>query len=249
MVFILATFSNVFAADSIVKVIKLHYKTASEVIPLLKPVLREGDKISGQNSSIVINTTPDNLTRIRYLIHKIDVPPIMYLIAIRQGNAHGNTSNLGDVIEYNTQSNAEQLRNQTIKVLDGETAFINTGKQVPVIESAGIGWWNAGVTYQRKNISQGFWIEPHQQGSQVLLKIYRKREQANRQKNQTINYQTAMTTMRVPVNQWIELGSSRSSGMPSDNNTIVYQTGNQYNQTANLYIKVSILKQQLLPTK
>lgn len=241
MVFILNAISNAYAANQLVKVIHLNYKTASEVIPLLTPALIEGAKVSGQKNTLVIKTTPQNLTQIRYILHKLDVPPIMYLIAIRQGNLHGNHTNLGNVIEYNTQSDDYQLRNQKVKVLNGETAFINTGQQIAQIESAGIGWWNTGVTYQRRNVNQGFWVEPHRQGHAVLLKIYRLRERSNPQLAQTIDYQTTMTTLRVPVGQWVEIGSSRSQGMENSNDSVIYQTGNRFTQTANLYIKVSIL--------
>lgn len=228
--------------QQIVKVINLHYKTASDVIPLLQPVLTEGAKVSGQNNTLVIKTTPQNLTQIRYLLQRIDIPPKLFKIAIRQGNAHGNTTaNLGNVIEFNTQSDDFQKRNQYVTVQDGETAFISTGSNVAVIKSVGIGWWHNGVRYQRRNVTQGFWVEPHQQGSQILLKIYRLREQQDHQQPQTFNQQSTMTTLRVQPDHWVEIGSSRSVGMPDDNRTIVIQTGNRYNQTANLFIKVSIV--------
>jgi len=227
-------------AKELVKVIQLHYKTVDQVLPLLTPVLADGAKASGQGSTLVIKTTADNLTQIRYLLHKIDVPPTQFLIAIRQGNQHSNTTNLGNVIEYNTQSNSYQLQTQQVKVMAGETAFIKTGQQVPVIESAGYGWWT-GVAYQRRNVSQGFWVEPTRQGSQVLLKIYRLRERIGRTTQQNIDYQKMMTTLRVPLNKWVALGATRSNGGLNQSNVIVYQTGDRYKQTSDLFIKVSII--------
>ena len=243
---LMATSYFAVAKTYLVKVIDLNYKTAQEVIPLIKPLLAKGARLSGQGKTLIIKTSPENLTQIRYILHRLDKPPVVFSISVKQASDQG--SNLGQVIEYNTYSQEYQLRNQRVKVINGQAAFINTQKDVPVISEVGLGWWT-GVVYQRRQVKDGFWVEPNLNGSQVKLTIYRLRERIDRFDRQQFDSQTVKTTLMVPLNKWVALGSTQSQRV-NDNNAFVYQTGDRFTQNATLYIKVELVKQGTIgPTK
>jgi hypothetical protein len=226
------------ASDYLVKVIDLNYKTVEQVIPLIKPMLDSGASISGQDKTMIVKTTPENLTQIRYILHKIDKPPVSFSISIKQ--ASNQATHLGSVVEYNTLSQDYQLRNQRVKVMNGQAAFINTQKEVPVISEVGFGWFS-GVAYQRRAVQDGFWVEPNLTGNKVKLTIYRLRERIDRFDRQQFNSQTIKTTMMVPLGKWVSLGSTQSQAVSNGNNAYVLQTGDRFTQTATLYIKVDLL--------
>jgi len=235
--------SSSLAAQNIQKVIELHYKSAQEIERLIQPLLQEGDKISGEGNTLVVNVSPKTLTSIRAVLHRIDVPPVSFEVSVYQGTPNWLNNQRAGTKVISTQSNKEQQRYQTVQVMSGESAYISTGTNQPFISGVGVGLWTTGVDYERRNVKSGLYVSPSMQGSKVKLTVRKVRDQINNVDNQVVNEQDYMTTMMMPVNQWVALGSAQGQ-QPEKTGTRVYTAGNSYGQHSTLYIKVRVKNQR-----
>lgn len=242
---------NLFADDLITKTIQLQYINANKIESLVQPILGPDERISGADQTLMVKVKPNTLTQIRNLVHQLDKPPITFEISVHQDSAdwlnNQNSQNNEFSRSYSTQSQESQQRDQSVKVMNGESAFVSTGKDVPIVTSAGVGWWSAGVSYEQRPVQQGFIVEPSLQGQNVKLKIAKTRQQQSLTQSQQFDTQNSATTLMVPVNTWVAISSAQGSTTgEQDNNNIgrSYSTGNQYDQNSTLYVKVNIIGKQ-----
>lgn len=231
--------SNAFSQTMITKVIELNYLPAEKVIELIQPLVSDGEKISGSGQTLIVKVSPQTLTEIRDVLHKIDVPPVTFNITIYQGNPNWLNSQSDNDVTYSTQPHSQNPRSQSVQVMNGESALVSTGKEVPVVSAIGFGFYS-GVAFQQQNIQTGILVLPVLQGSQVKLTVRRIREQNNSIGGQQFNNQHIDTTIMAPLNKWISLGSAEGTAN-SDPTTRTYSAGRSFSQNSTLYIKISIV--------
>lgn len=70
--------------STVLEVIKLRYRSAQEVIPLIQPMLSPDGSVSGLQSQLIVRTTPANLEEIRRILASVDVAPRQLMITVRQ---------------------------------------------------------------------------------------------------------------------------------------------------------------------
>ncbi|KTC99122.1 type II/III secretion system protein [Legionella erythra] len=232
--------ASVFAEPRITKVIDLHYQDAAQVIQLIQPLLKEGDKVTGSGQTLIVNVSPDTLTALRAVLHKLDTPPVVFEITIFQGDSDWLSTQDGHTETISTPSQINQRRRQSITVMNGESAFVSTGESQPVIRSVGLGLWT-GVSFDRRLVQNGLLIEPILQGNQVKIIIKRVREQTSNMSNQVFHEQKVETTMLIPLDHWVALASAQGSA-PAEPGTEVIRAGTPFAQNSTLYIKVNIRK-------
>ncbi|TRG14565.1 type II/III secretion system protein, partial [Salmonella enterica subsp. enterica serovar Agona] len=75
---ILLISGSAFSQQMITKVIELNYLQADKVIQLIQPLLQTDEKVSGSGQTLIVNVSPQTLTQIRNVLHKIDVPPVVF---------------------------------------------------------------------------------------------------------------------------------------------------------------------------
>ncbi|WP_133128867.1 type II/III secretion system protein [Legionella nagasakiensis] len=232
---------SAFSQDLITKVINLHYRQANEVTPYLQPLLKPGESVNGTGTSLIVNVSPDTLTRLRVVLNSLDKPPVTFEISIHQDAADWLDNQDDDDNVYATSSGAIAKNDQSVQVSNGESALITTGSTRPVLSSVSGGIW-PGVSYQQQAVKQGFLIEPLLQGKNVKIKIRRLRGEVNQvNQEQTTNQQLDTTTI-IPLNQWVKLGSAEQSQMDSDSDTISYQAGNTFSADSTLFIRVRVIQ-------
>ena len=185
---LLILMNSAFADPMVTKVVQLNYVQAGKVIQLIKPLLQPDERVTGEDGTLVLKVSPQTLTQIRQLLHQIDVPPVSFNVSIYQGDPNWLSAQNQNTTVYSTQPQSEQLRSQSVNVMSGESAFISTDQEVPIVTSVGAGW-NAGVSYQQHNIKNGLLVVPVLRGSQVELKVQRLREQMNPAGNQQFDNQ------------------------------------------------------------
>lgn len=237
--------SNVLAADAMVtKVIELHYQDAQQVIKLIQPLLQPGEQVTGEGQTLIVKVSPDTLTQLRAVLHKLDQPPVTFEIMIHQGDPNWLATQNSNTIVISTPSPTNQRQSQSVMVTNGQSAFVSTGQDQPVVSAVGVGFFT-GVSYDRRLVQNGLLIEPLLQGQKVKLTVRRVREQDSNISDQNINEQQVMTTVMVPLNQWVALANAEGDS-PNDNdpNTQVISVGNQYSQNSTLYIKVRVVGNQ-----
>jgi type II secretory pathway component GspD/PulD (secretin) len=81
---LLAIVPTLSLADSVVEVIPVNYRPASEIQPLLMPLLENTDQIVANGDSLIVKTTPERLQTITNLIRKLDNPLNNLLISVIQ---------------------------------------------------------------------------------------------------------------------------------------------------------------------
>lgn len=229
-------------AANISKVIELHYQNANTVIKLITPLLGPGDRVSGDGQTLVVNVSPDTLTKIRAVLHRLDTPPVTFKVSVYQGDPDWLATRKRSNRIISTNSTVEQQRYQSVQVTNGESAVISTGTNQPEVSSVGIGLWT-GVNYNRRVVQNGLLVEPVLQGARVKLTLRRLREQNSLADNQSYDEQRVSTTLTVPLDQWVSLATAQ--GAPAaPSTTRVYRAGYTYGQNSTLFIKVGIVKQQ-----
>lgn len=234
----------VFADDLITKVINLNYRSANEVVALLKPLLKTGEEITGSGQTLIVKVSPDTLTQLRSVLHSIDVPPVTFNVTIFQGPADWLSAQNEDTETISTASKSNQESTQAVNVMSGESAFVSMGEEVPVVTSVGAGFWSgAGVNYQQHQTQRGLLVQPSLAGNQVKLMVKRIRSQENSQMQNSQHFedQNIATTLMVPLNKWVALGSAENAISGNSNDTS-YSVGNRFAQSATLYIKVSAVQ-------
>ncbi len=232
---------NAFSQATITKMIQLNYIQADKVVQLIQPLIDsdEGERISGSGQTLIVVVNPPTLTKIREILHQLDVPPVTFNISIYQGDPDWLSQQNGNNVVYSTNPQSQMQRSQSVKVMSGESAFVSTDQQVPVVSSVGVGFFT-GVSYQQHNIQNGLLVLPVMQGNQVKLSVKRVREQGNPAGGQQFDNQQVNTTIMAPLNKWVPLGSAEGS-QNNDSSSVSYTAGRPFSQNSTLYIKVSIV--------
>ena len=238
LVFLCLSFS-LYAQAFLTKVISLQYIPANKAISLLNPLLKRGEVLSGNGQTLVAKVSPETLTQIRSILHQVDVIPVTFTVSVYQGDPQWLSAQNNNTVVYSTQSRSQRLQRQSVKVLSGESAWVNTSQEVPIISSVGAGFFT-GIAYQQHTIKNGILLRPTLRGSQVELKVRRIRQQVNPAGGQQFDNQNMDTTLMLPLNQWVSLGSPEGAEN-EDNSSTSYSAGNTFSQQAEVYVKVSVV--------
>ncbi|MCA1805702.1 MAG: hypothetical protein LC646_10295 [Xanthomonadaceae bacterium] len=73
------------ADDTRIQVIDLQGRSAQEMIPLIQPLLDEGDAITGTGYQLILRTRPENLARIEAVVKRLDQAPKRLRITVHRG--------------------------------------------------------------------------------------------------------------------------------------------------------------------
>lgn len=231
-----------FASDPITEVIPVTYLSTGDAVQALRPLLKEGESVTPSGHQLILTASPETLLTVKNVLHQIDLAPATFAVLVHQDQANWLSQQANNDVTYSTDSEINEGDSQSIQVSSGESAFISTGSNVPVLSSAGAGLWGPGVNYQREQISQGILFSPELQGQRVKLKMRRVNAQMDQVNNQNINQQQLNTTTLIPLNQWVKLGSAGQADTPSDDSDeVTYSAGAKLQEKATLYIKVMVI--------
>ncbi len=67
-------------------IIELHNRPADEMVPLLEPMLNDGESISGRGFRLILNADPARQTQLRALIEQLDTAPAQLMVTVFQGS-------------------------------------------------------------------------------------------------------------------------------------------------------------------
>ena len=73
-----------YADGTTVEVITLKYRTAEEVIPILRSFVGREGTISGMRDQLIVRTNPSNISQIKKILARIDTRPRQLMITVRQ---------------------------------------------------------------------------------------------------------------------------------------------------------------------
>lgn len=221
------------AADSVVEVIALHNRPAAEILPLLQPLLSNGEQVVDNGFSLIVKTEPERLQNLRDLIAKLDLRQHNLLISVLQ-NSNKSAAELnheasiavtsGGIQMQGYNADSRDLSNnrsmQQVRTLDGQPAHIEAGQQrqveTAVIYNNGYGYPAIGYNSQPQQATTGFAVIPRLTGSQeVVLEIEPWSEHFLR--GGRIEMQNASTSLRTRLGEWVEIAGT-DSGLQSQQN-------------------------------
>ncbi len=225
--------STVSSSETVLKVIHLHNRPASELRPLIAPLLEDTERIIDSENKLIVKTSTERLPTIQSLIKKLDIPLASLTITVIQSkfktakelNAaaaisaefpanqseknssylHGHT---GNTWELNDNENRQVLR-----TLEGQSAYIKSGKIYPLqnisIYDSGFGYPFISTDTQFIEANSGFAVTPKLSGQQVILEIAPWSDNINQ--NGIIDTQGAHTSIRTKLGEWVEIASINDS--------------------------------------
>jgi len=218
------------AAETTIEVIPLLNRSASEIQPLLSPLLEYTDWVGADGSNLLVRATPGRLAQIRTLIDKLDTPQHNLVITVIQSN-HTTADRLNAAARvqmnspvtkrttssvnmnshyYQTQDNNANESTQTIRTLEGNTAYIKTGSNYPVqnvqLYSGAYGYPGVSTGTEFIPATTGFAVTPRLAGQEVILDIAPWSDNMNARGQ--IETRGAQAKIKVNLGEWIELGAA-----------------------------------------
>jgi hypothetical protein len=262
-------------AQMSVEVIALKYRTAEEVIPLLQPMLAKGGSLSGLRGQLVVRTTPANLAELRRVLTTVDAAPRRLLISVAQDSAYdasrrgaeisgslraednlrltipGSSTAPRDGLQariYDSRSLDNVRVTQTVQVLEGRSAFINSGAEVPVRDRRTVrSVVNGRVVdqvvddVQYRSADTGFQVTPRVTGDVVTLDVSPQREAFVQGVPGVVDVQRVVSTVSGRLGEWIELAAI-SQSCESDREVILGRAGGTRTQSRSVLVKVEELR-------
>lgn len=212
------------AAEKIIEVVDLQNRPAAEILPLLQPMLEDGDQAVDNDFRLIVKTSPARLASLRQLIAKLDIRQRNLLISVLQNsvksaaelNAEAALILHPDRIQMQGyQADTRYLDHertlQQIRTLEGQPAHIETGEQRPIqnqtLYANPYGYPAVGYNTQLQTASTGFAVTPRLIGAtEVAVDIEPWSEHFLR--GGTIEQRNAATSLRARLGEWIEIASS-----------------------------------------
>ncbi len=229
------------------EVITLNYVLPQDILPTLTPFLEKGGQIKPINNQLIIQSTPSNITALKSIIEQIDIAPKKLMITI--SNGHDKPSEIesispnGDVTfgqetsGYHTLNISTSRETETqvssMRVDNGQVAFIKTGVTIPLVTSQLGGTSNfqsqhsldaignrgllhgqgtasgnsefGGQDVDYQNLSNGFYAKPQLIGKEVKMELSTQNDQPI-SSNAGSTIQPAYTTFKAQTTVMIPVG-------------------------------------------
>lgn len=217
--------------DTILEVIQLQNRPASEIQPLLLPLLSGSDRVIADGTRLIVRAAPERLQEIRDLVAKLDRRLENLRIQVLQGrnisaqqlNAHIRARGRIDLDDpdrsrlhisgnyYQTRSHDAAENTQTVTTLNGRPAHIRIGTvhTIPNLQIYQPGYGYPGIVGSSTLIeaSTGIAVLPRLtgKGDRVMISISPWSEQMRY--NNQIDIQDAATTIEATLGEWVEIGA------------------------------------------
>lgn len=220
------------------QIIELRHRSASELLPIVQPLVEQGGAITGTDNLLIVRTGASNLAQIRQAVAALDRAPRQLLISVRQGSpatedaadvqgsatvGSGGADARVEVSARSLHTNAGQLG--SVRTLEGSEAWIALGQSRPVTsETVTTGGYGTTVTQSTtyRDTRSGFYATARLSGDRVTLEIS-PQQQAFRSRG-SIDTQALVTRVSGRLGEWIPLGAVRRQAGDTTNGLLVWST-------------------------
>jgi type II secretory pathway component GspD/PulD (secretin) len=225
--------SSLSAAE--VAVIKVNYRSASDILPLVEALLSPGGKASvdTRTNSIIVVDTGESLAKIQTFVATMDRPAEQVKVRFRfqetglstdrdlsaSGQVSGDRwsvttgGDTGEGVHVRARDSVVNRRGNTesfISVMSGSSAYLWVGRDIPFTER----WVYLTHTYahvvetvQFQRVETGFEVRPVVAGNNVQIQIVPRISSFDREE-QVVRLTEASTTVTVPKGQWVIIGGT-----------------------------------------
>ncbi len=229
-------------------VFELSHRSAEELIPLVQPLLGEGEAVSGQGRHLLLRANPPRRDEVDNLLQLLDVPPRRLLITVRQlaGDeaalgAAGLAGHGGRLRSYTTRRADDAV--QQVQVVDGGEAYIDVGQEVPrvtgiIVHPGDPVEHHAAIDYTP--LTTGFYVRPRIAGEGVTVEVRPHRRVQSPGDGGRVQTQALATTVSGRLGEWLSLGGAdRRQVVPGG--TAFRSTRDLDRQTRQILLKVEAL--------
>ncbi len=127
------------SAAAEIEVIELRHQLAETLIPTLSAVAGEDVIVRAAGARLIVRGSPSAIERMRELVRKLDTPMQSLQISVRRvSGAAAGSEGLGaghaGAEVYRSRSAEDTRLVQTVTVMPGRAAFIDTGKIIPTTD-------------------------------------------------------------------------------------------------------------------
>ena len=253
------------------EIIQLNNRPAEEVLPLLRPMLGPQGSISGQGFQLIVKAEPQTLAQLKKVIAQLDKAAANLLISVRQVNSttreqardsvnarvplgrdaeiavnnpnQNGQSQAGVSVELQRrESRTKGSGNYQVRVLEGRSAWIETGVDIPETQNRthiSNGRVVISQSTQTRQVRSGFYVTPHLRDRSVLLEISPQQQTPGNQHGQ-VTSQSLNTQIVVPLGEWFDLGGVNTAS--SSNSTSIGSRNAQAGaSTTSIQVKVERL--------
>lgn len=224
-------------AETEFKIITLQHLFASDLLPIIAPMVGADGAANGINNQLIVRTSLERMLEIEAIVAKLDVTRVNRKITVKSSNnvqsqqerteATGAVKvgkvtvandrhakpNSGRVDIERNSSNSSQNNNQFVSVLDGERAFIKVGQIVPFTQE-----W---VTITRRyiqidkttdwhEITTGFAVRPRAIGdaNNQQVELEITPRIAKLNSQGFIDFEDLKTIINVKLGDWVDIGGT-----------------------------------------
>lgn len=258
---------NSLAVASELEIITLKYRSAEQVIPVIRPLLAPGGSVSGMQNQLFLRTTKSNLADLRKVLASLDTLPRRLMITVRQ-DAEGAGARQGAALSgsfgsgavaagapgpaeragvtariYESRGARDDHIIQQLQVLEGNPAYIQVGQSVPVPAQTVTRTVNGLVvtdSVSYRDLATGFEVVPRVSGEQVFLDISPRRETPVGNRGGA-DVQHVVTTASGRLGEWIELAGSNRDASGDDASLLIGVAGMR-KDVRRIWVKVEELK-------
>ena len=118
LLFCLPLITNANAQQMVTEVIPLGYRSVSEIIPVIRPLVSPSGSVSGLQGQLVVTATPQQLAQVHKVLSALDKSPVRLLISVRRDNSFSGKQGSASV----------QGRAGNIAINDGGVSLGTTGR-------------------------------------------------------------------------------------------------------------------------
>ena len=251
------------------QIIDLKNRTADEIIPVIRPMLKPNDAITGTGFQLFIRTDSKTLDEITRLLQVMDKAPRNLVIKVRNNldsvsksteiNTSGNYEVGSDVRvvvgdrpprEEGTKVRINSNKNTTsrdtehmIRVIEGGKAFITAGEIRPYEHRTIIRHRNGVSVYDSvdyQDVTSGFYVSPRLTGNgNVSLQVQPHYRTVNDKHKGTVDVQEADTTLEARLGEWVQIGGIDTDQSSKDSG-ILSTSRNATEKQSAIFIKVEL---------
>ncbi len=224
-----------YATANDIHIIQLKYRSASSVIPVIRPLLGSDDSITGDQFTLIIRTDPQRLVELQEVINHLDIPAVSLNISVRRDHARAAQK---EWVIAETKANTDDNTEQHIRVLEGSQAFIATGEQIPYTTvNSTLGGYNTHTEF--KPVTTGFYVIPVLTGhNYVRLTIQQQTQTRAGDDSLRIGSQNLSTTLTAKLGEWVNIGGSEQSSDKQESRMNVYTTEDHRKTNTTIWLKV-----------
>ena len=235
--------------DLVLEVIPLHHRSSAELLPVVRDFVAKDGIIKAADAKLIIRTHPANLSELRELIAKLDVPLRRLVITVKQlsgesaRQSEAESTGGGGNRVWQTESRDDADRIQQVEVLENKEAFIDVGRKIPISDFA-IAQSRSGTLMEQKTryvgATTGFYVRPHLNGDTVNVDITPyQTTQSGTATPPEFKTQALHTTVSGKLGEWITIGASTSG--ERDKGVVEYSTTQRGEQDRRILLRVTVM--------